>query len=115
LIDEVITLGKLKEIVRDAKTGLDPDVLVTWYRIIENQARDLSPDSLKNSISIVQDPVLLMKFEIKSSKRVIKYLIQAIENNLDEMTFSTRLYFQKLQDIITNESAEKYRIEVNQE
>ena len=44
-----------------------------------------------------------MKFNLHVSKRVVHYLIEAIENNLAKMPFSTRLYFQKVQTILLDE------------
>jgi hypothetical protein len=46
-----------------------------------------------------------MKFELKASRRAVRHVVEAIERNLREMPFSTRLYFQKLEEIIDNEAA----------
>ena len=44
-----------------------------------------------------------MKFEFKSSKRAIRYVVEALENNLNTMPFATRLYFQKFEEILEKE------------
>ena len=54
---------------------------------------------------VIQNPDLPMKFEFKSSKRAVPYVIEAIESNLASMPFATRLYFQKLGEIIQAESS----------
>jgi len=101
---EVNTLNKLVETIRDVKNGLDPEVLASWYAVLEAEARALCPsEELQSSIVVVQNPDLPMKFEFKSSKRAIPYVIEAIENNLNSMPFATRLYFQKFEEIIQDE------------
>ena len=101
--NEVITLGKLINTIQGVKKGLDPDTLATWYRIIENEAKDRCPEHLKDTITVRQDPVLWMKFDVKASKRAVGYLLDAINSNLENMPFATKLYFQKLEDIIIQE------------
>lgn len=100
---EIRVLHKLSEIIQDVKKGLDPDVLAYWYMVIEEEAKHLCPEELREKIQIRQHPILWMKFEVKVSKRAIPYLIEAIENNLNDMPFATRLYFQKLEEIIVKE------------
>jgi len=99
---EVTTLNKLVETIQDVSNGLDPDVLASWYSVIEAETKALCPtEELRESIEVVQDPVMLMKFEFKASKRAIPFLLEAIENNLNSMPFATRLYFQKFEEILT--------------
>ncbi len=101
---EVNTLHKLVETIQDVKTGLDPDVLASWYGILEADAKALCPsDELRDSITVVQNLDLPMKFEFKSSKRAIPFVVEAIENNLNAMPFATRLYFQKFEEIMEAE------------
>ena len=100
---DIITLNRLSSIIKDSRNGLDPDLLSTWYRIIENEAKNICPEHLKDKLTISQNPVLSMKFNLHVSKRVVHYLIEAIENNLAKMPFSTRLYFQKVQTILLDE------------
>ncbi|HZW57137.1 MAG TPA: hypothetical protein VFF30_12680 [Nitrososphaerales archaeon] len=105
---ETNTLNNLAETITDVTTGLDPEVLSRWYGIVESEARSLCPtEELRESIRVIQDPVLLMKFELKASKRAIPYVVEAIEDNLAKMPFATRLYFQKFEEIM-NKELEKY-------
>jgi len=97
-------LDRLSELIQDTKTGFDPDILHNWYKIIEYEAKEDCPEKFKNSIKVIQDPLLPMKFELKSSRRSVRYVVKAIERNLPNMPFSTRLYFQKLQEIIDKEA-----------
>ena len=98
---EVHALNKLVETIQDVQTGLDPEVLASWYNVLETETKSLCPtEELKSSIYVIQNPELPMKFEFKCSKRAIPYLIEAIENNLNSMPFATRLYFQKFEEII---------------
>ena len=97
-------LDRLSELIQDTKTGFDPDILHNWYKIIESEAKEDCPEKFKNSIKVIQDPLLPMKFELKSSRRSVRYVVKAIERNLPNMPFSTRLYFQKLQEIIDKEA-----------
>lgn len=98
-------IDKLSEMIQDAKLGLDPDILANWYRIIESDAKASCPEKYRASIKVIQDPVFPMKFELKASRRAVRHVVNAIERNLREMPFSTRLYFQKLEEIIDNEAA----------
>jgi len=102
---EVRVLDRLVEMIEDVKIGLDPDVLADWYNIIETEAKQLTPEELRDSIKVVRDPVITLKFELKASRRAVPYVIEAIENNLNKMPFATRLYFQKLEEIILQEAS----------
>ncbi len=101
---EINTLNGLVETIQDVKLGLDPDVIASWYNILEAEAKNLCPsEELRDSIRVVQNLDLPMKFEFKSSKRAIPYVLEAIEANLNSMPFATRLYFQKFAEIIDGE------------
>lgn len=101
---EVNVLNKLMETIEGAKVGLDSEVIAKWYAVIENDSKALCPSSeLRDSIHVVQNPVLPMKFQFKSSKRAIPYVVSAIESNLNNMPFATRLYFQKFEEIMQQE------------
>jgi hypothetical protein len=102
--EEIRVLEKLAEMIKDIKYGLDPDVLADWYKVIETEAKSLCPDELRDSIAVTRDPILTLKFEFKASKRAIPCVIEAIENNLSAMPFATRLYFQKLEEIVQQEA-----------
>src|SRR5487761_515882 len=83
--------------ITSVQDGLEPDVISNWYRAIESEVKARCPtEELRDSIEVVQNLVLPMKFEFKSSKRAIPYVVAAIEDNLEEMPFATRLYFEKL-------------------
>ncbi len=101
---ELKILEQLAATIDDINTGLEPNILSSWYNVIAENAVQLAPDELKSSISVKQDPVLCMKFELKCSKRAIPYVIEAIESALPEMPFATRLYFQKVEEIIGKEA-----------
>jgi len=97
-------LNRLVDTIEDVQVGLDPRVLAFWYRRIEKQAREACPtEELKESVQVIQDPLLPMKFQIKASKRAIPYVVEAVESNANEMPFATRLYFQKFVEIIQQE------------
>ena len=98
-------LDRLSELIQDTKTGFDPDILHNWYKIIESEAKEACPEKIRDSIKVMQDPLLPMKFELKSSRRSVRYVVEAINRNLSNMPFSTRLYFQKLEEIIDSEAA----------
>jgi hypothetical protein len=98
---ETNTLNWLSETIKNAPTGLDPAILSRWYDVVEADAKVLCPsEELRESITVVQNPILPMKFEFKSSKRAIPFVVEAIERNLNSMPFATRLYFQKFEEII---------------
>lgn len=101
---EANILNRLVETIEDVQIGLDPRVLGFWYRKIEKRAKDACPtEELRNSIQVIQDPVLPMKFQLKSSKRAIPYVVDAVESFANEMPFATRLYFQKFVEITQQE------------
>ena len=101
-------IDKLLKMIEDKKLGLDPDVLAYWFRVVESDAKSLCPEDLRDSISIKQDPVLWMKFQLKTSRRAVQFLIQAIEKNLPSMPYATRLYFMKVGEIIEDEASRFY-------
>ena len=102
--EEMVVLNRLLQEIEDLKLGLDPDVLAGWYQKISNDAKAEAPRHLTDSIGVIQDPILPMKFEFKTSRRAIKYVIEAIERNLPGMPFATRAYFEKLSEIIQSEA-----------
>lgn len=102
--EEIQFLNRLMSEIQGLKRGLDPGVLAGWYEKVAMDARVKAPRELSDSIYVVQDPILPMKFEFKSSKRAVKYVLEAIDRNLEAMPVATRLYFQKLAELIHAES-----------
>ncbi len=96
---------KINNIIKEMQDGLDPAVLANWYSIVQNRARELSPEELCEKIIVEQDPILMMKFRLSISKRTVSFVMSAIEQTLPEMPYSTRLYFEKVQEIILQEFA----------
>ncbi len=101
--ETTLVLNRLLQEIEDLKLGLDPTVLAGWYNKIASDAKAEAPSHLVDSIDVVQDPILPMKFEFKTSRRAVKYVLEAIERNLDGMPMATRLYFEKLSELIQAE------------
>ena len=96
-------LNTMSKDVVQLKEGLNPENIAYWYKKIIDEAKDMSPPWLQDKIKVKQDTILHMKFNLDISKRAVKYLMIAIENNMDEMPYSTRLYFLKVQEIMVYE------------
>lgn len=97
---EMRLIQRLVMEIENLKQGLDPDVLAAWYRKIEVDAKARAPDHLRDSIQVIRDPVLTMKFEFRTSRRAVDKVIEAINSNLGGMPLATRLYFEKLGELI---------------
>ena len=85
------------------QNGLVPEVLANWYLVVQSRARELCTEVLRDKIIVEQDPLLSMKFKLNISKRTVPFVISAIEQTLPEMPYSTKLYFEKVQEIILEE------------
>ena len=96
-------MKKIDNDVANLKQGLHPQNLSYWYEKIIKETIEMAPPWLQDKIKVHQDPILTMKFNIDISKRAVRYLMVAIENNLDNMPYSTRLYFLKVQEIMSSE------------
>lgn len=96
-------LKKIDDNVSTLKEGLEPINLAFWYDKIIHETREMAPPWLEDKIKVKQDPILHMKFNIDISKRAVRYLIIVIDSNLDDMPYSTRLYFLKVQEIMSSE------------
>ena len=96
-------LKKISNDVTDLKDGLDPKNLAYWYDKIIKETKEMAPPWLEDKINVKQDSILQMKFNVDISKRAVRYFLIVIENNLDEMPYSTRLYFLKVQEIMSSE------------
>lgn len=96
-------LNKISTEVIELKEGLNPENIAYWYKKVVEEAKEMVPPWLVDKISVKQDPILHMKFNVDISKRAVMYFMIAINNNIDEMPYSTRLYFLKVQEIMTDE------------
>lgn len=96
-------LGKMSSDIENLKDGLDPENIAFWYKKVIAEAKEMAPPWLVDKIGVRQDPVLYLKFNLDISKRAVRYLMITITNNLDSMPYSTRLYFLKVQEIISQE------------
>jgi hypothetical protein len=101
---EMRLIQRLVQEIERLKFGLDPEVLAVWYRKVEIDAKARAPPHLKDSIQVIRDPILTMKFEFKTSRRAVDKVLEAIEVNLSAMPMATRLYFQKLAELIQAQS-----------
>lgn len=93
----------LNNMVKDLQDGLLPEVIAEWYDIIINKARDLAPPHLKDKINVEQDELLPMRFKLDLSKRAVPFVVTAIEESMQSMPYSTRLYFEKVKELIIKE------------
>ena len=98
--EEMRLIQRLVSEIERLKLGLDPEVLASWYRKVEVDARARAPPHLRDTIQVIRDPVLTMKFEFKTSRRAVDKVLEAIEANLPAMPLATRLYFEKLAELI---------------
>jgi hypothetical protein len=96
-------LGKMSSDITNLKEGLDPENIAFWYKKVIDEAKEMAPSWLVDKINVKQDPILYLKFNLDISKRAVRYLMMAIENNLDEMPYTTKLYFLKVQEIVGQE------------
>ena len=98
--------GMMKQIdnnVEDLKQGLHPENLSYWYDKIIKETIEMAPPWLQDKIKVNQDPILPMKFNLDISKRAVRYFMVVVDQNLEEMPYSTRLYFLKVQEILSEE------------
>ena len=96
-------LHKMSSDITGLKDGLDPQNIAFWYKKVIAEAKEMAPPWLVDKIGVKQDPILYLKFNLDISKRAVRYLMIAIENNLDEMPYATRLYFLKVQELVSQE------------
>jgi len=101
--EETRLIQRLVQEIENMKLGLDPGVLAGWYKKVESDAKAKAPGELRDSIQVIQNEILPMKFEFKTSRRAVEYVLDAIDRNLTEMPLATRLYFQKLSELIQAE------------
>jgi hypothetical protein len=96
-------LGKMSSDITGLKEGLDPDNIAFWYKKVIAEAKEMAPPWLQDKIGVKQDPILYMKFNLDISKRAVRYLMIAIEDNMNAMPYTTRLYFLKVQELVSQE------------
>ena len=96
-------MKKLDTDVSNLKEGLHPENLSYWYDKIIKETIDMAPPWLQDKIKVKQDPILTMKFNLDISKRAVRYFMMVVDNNLDDMPYSTKLYFLKVQEIMGTE------------
>ena len=96
-------LNKIDVDIQNLKGGLQPENLEYWYRKITDETLEILPPWLVDKINIVQDPILPLKFNINISKRAVSYFMQVIDYNLEKMPYTTKLYFLKVQEIMSAE------------
>ena len=95
--------------VSNLQKGLHPENLSFWYDKVIQETIEMAPPWLQDKIKVNQDPILTMKFNLDISKRAVRYFMIAVDNNLDMMPYSTKLYFLKVQEIMSIEM-DKYLI-----
>jgi len=96
-------MKKLDTDVSNLKEGLHPENLSYWYDKIIKETIDMAPPWLQDKIKVKQDSILTMKFNLDISKRAVRYFMMVVDNNLDDMPYSTKLYFLKVQEIMGTE------------
>ncbi len=89
--------------VSNLQKGLHPENLSYWYDKIIKETIEMAPPWLQDKIKVEQDPILTMKFNLDISKRAVRYFMIVVEENLDDMPYSTKLYFLKVQEIMSAE------------
>jgi len=96
-------LNQINNDVVNLKDGLNPKNISYWYEKIINETREMAPSWLTDKINVKQDPILPLKFDIDISKRAVRYFMQIVDANLDSMPYSTKLYFLKVEEILSSE------------
>ena len=96
-------LNQIDSDISILKQGLQPESMSFWYEKIIHDAKEMAPSWLQDKINVKQDPILPMKFNLDISKRAVRYFMMAVDDNLDQMPSSTRLYFLKVQEILDSE------------
>ncbi len=96
-------MKKIDTDVTNLKRGLHPQNLSFWYDKIIKETIEMAPPWLHDKIKVNQDPILTMKFNLDISKRAVRYFMIVVDNNLGYMPYSTKLYFLKVQEIMSNE------------
>ena len=93
-------MKKINSDISHLQQGLHPENLSYWYDKIIKETIEMAPPWLEDKIKVKQDPILTMKFNLDISKRAVRYFMIAVDNNLDYMPSSTKLYFLKVQEMM---------------
>ena len=96
-------MKKIDADVSNLKQGLQPENLSFWYDKIIQETIEMVPPWLQDKVKVHQDPILPMKFNLDISKRAVRYFMIVADNNLDDMPYSTKLYFLKVQELMSTE------------
>ena len=96
-------IKKLNDDILEIQKGLQPDQLSFWYQKLISDTKEMAPPWLQDKIKVKQDPILPMKFNVDISKRAVRYLMICIDNNLQQMPYTTQLYFLKVQEVMSLE------------
>jgi len=96
-------IQKLNNDITEIQKGMQPDQLSFWYQKVISDTKEIAPPWLQDKIKVKQDPILPMKFNLDVSKRAVRYLMVCIDNNLQQMPYTTQLYFLKVQEIMSLE------------
>ena len=96
-------IKKLNDDILEIQKGLQPDQLSFWHQKLISDTKEMAPPWLQDKIKVKQDPILPMKFNVDISKRAVRYLMICIDNNLQQMPYTTQLYFLKVQEIMSLE------------
>ncbi len=94
---------KFKNDIEGLQSGLHPQTLAYWYDVVISEAKEMAPSWLSDKIKVKQDPILPMKFNLDVSKRAVRYFMIAVDNNLDKMPKSTKMYFLKVEEKLSDE------------
>ena len=62
----------------------------------------MAPPWLQDKIKVHRDPTITLKFNLDISKRAVRYFMIAVDSNIDDMPYSTGLYFLKVQEIFAD-------------
>lgn len=85
------------------RDGLLPENLAYWYGKVTADAIEMAPPWLQDKIAVRQDPILPMRFDLDISKRAVRYFAIAVDKNMEDMPRTTRLYFLKVQQMVSSE------------
>ena len=96
-------MKKLDSDVSNLQKGLHPENLSYWYDKIIKETIEMAPPWLQDKIKVEQDPILTMKFNLDISKRAVRYFMIVVDDNLEDMPYTTKLYFLKVQEIMSAE------------